>query len=251
MRSLVPPTIHALLQARIDSLDRDVRMVMERGAVEGEVFHLGAVAELSPDPLRSDVESHLATLVRKEFIRSAPPTFPADEGFRFRHLLIRDAAYESLPKATRALLHERFADWLATHDLIETDEIVGYHLEQAHRYRAELNGRTGRSRDSPVARPGISRPPGKGRLNAATSTLLALCSAVPRACYRIRTRRDSRLHRTTRMRYSSRAHAKPGTCFRKRGRPQPANAGSRRSIDGDHEDRYGQASSPRKRDVAE
>ena len=66
-----------------------------------------------PDPVRSAVESHLATLVRKELIRSTAPTFPEDEGFRFRHLLIRDAAYESLPKATRAELHERFADWLA------------------------------------------------------------------------------------------------------------------------------------------
>ena len=136
---VVPPTIHALLQARIDSLDGDVRVVMERGSVEGEVFHRGSVAVLSPDPLRPAVESHLATLVRKELIRSTPPTFPEDEGFRFRHLLIRDAAYESLPKSTRAELHERFAVWLATHDLVERDEIVGYHLEQAHRYRSELD----------------------------------------------------------------------------------------------------------------
>ncbi len=136
----VPPTIHALLQARIDSLDHDVRLVMERGAVEGEVFHRGSVAVLSPDPVRPAVESHLQTLVRKELIRTTSPTFPSDEGFRFRHLLIRDAAYESLPKATRAELHERFADWLTTHDLLERDEIVGYHLEQAQRYRAELDG---------------------------------------------------------------------------------------------------------------
>jgi class 3 adenylate cyclase/tetratricopeptide (TPR) repeat protein len=135
----VPPTIHALLQARIDSLDGDVRVVMERGSIEGEVFHRGAVAVLTPDPVRGEVESHLTTLVRKELIRSTAPTFPEDEGFRFRHLLIRDAAYESLPKATRAELHERFADWLSQHDLVERDEIVGYHLEQAHTYRAELD----------------------------------------------------------------------------------------------------------------
>jgi tetratricopeptide (TPR) repeat protein len=89
--------------------------------------------------VKSDVEAHLATLVRKELIRSTPPTFPMDEGFRFRHLLIRDAAYESLPKATRAELHERFADWLSTRELVEGDELVGYHLEQAHRYRAEMD----------------------------------------------------------------------------------------------------------------
>src|SRR5262245_46048535 len=135
----VPPTIHALLQARIDTLDGDVRLVMERGAIEGEVFHRGTVAELAPPAMRDGVETHLATLVRKELIRSTTPQFPDDQGFRFRHLLIRDAAYESLPKATRAELHERFADWLARHVLVESDEIVGYHLEQAHRYRAELD----------------------------------------------------------------------------------------------------------------
>jgi tetratricopeptide (TPR) repeat protein len=137
---VVPPTIHALLQARIDSLDGDVRVVMERGSVEGEVFHRGAVSELSPALVRGDVGSHLTTLVRKELIRSTSSTFPQDEGYRFRHLLIRDAAYESLPKATRAELHEQFAGWLSTHNLVEGDEIVGYHLEQAHRYRSELDG---------------------------------------------------------------------------------------------------------------
>ena len=135
----VPPTIHALLQARIDTLDSDVRVVMERGSIEGEVFHRGAVAVLAPEPVRDGVGDHLTTLVLKELIRSTPPTFPDDEGFRFRHLLIRDAAYESLPKATRAELHERFAEWLSTQQLVEQDEIVGYHLEQAHRYRFELD----------------------------------------------------------------------------------------------------------------
>ncbi|MBA3434312.1 MAG: AAA family ATPase [Actinobacteria bacterium] len=136
---VVPPTIHALLQARLDTLGIDERLVIERGSVEGEVFHRGAVAELAPDSARPELGSHLATLVRKELIRSVASTFAEDEGFRFRHLLIRDAAYESLPKATRARLHERFADWLVGHDLIEGDEIVGYHVEQAHRYRSELD----------------------------------------------------------------------------------------------------------------
>ena len=135
----VPPTIHALLQARLDTLDSDERLVIERGSVEGEIFHRGSVAVLAPEPVRPTLESHLSTLVRKELIRPDRGTFPDDEAFRFRHLLIRDAAYESLPKATRAELHEQFADWLAQHDLVEKDEILGYHLEQAHRYRAELD----------------------------------------------------------------------------------------------------------------
>ena len=136
---LVPPTIQALLQARLDQLGADERVVMERGSVEGQVFHRGSVEELAPAPMRLALESHLSTLVRKELIRPDRATFPDDDAFRFRHLLIRDAAYESLPKATRAQLHEQFADWLGHHDLIERDEILGYHLEQAHRYRAELD----------------------------------------------------------------------------------------------------------------
>ena len=87
------------------------------GAVEGEVFHRGSVVELAPPPVQPAVESHLVN-ARSQ---GADPCrqrrcSPDDEAFRFRHLLIRDAAYESLPKATRAELHERFADWLATHE---------------------------------------------------------------------------------------------------------------------------------------
>ena len=136
---VVPPTIHALLQARLDALGGEERVVIERGSVEGEVFHRGSVAQLAPPLVGSAVESHLSTLVRKELIRPDSTAFPGDEAFRFRHLLIRDAAYESLPKATRAELHERFAGWLEGHELVERDEILGYHLEQAHRYRRELD----------------------------------------------------------------------------------------------------------------
>ncbi|PWU20400.1 MAG: hypothetical protein C5B48_12600 [Candidatus Rokuibacteriota bacterium] len=137
----VPSTVHALLQARLDQLAPAERTVMERGSVEGQVFHRSAVVELTRAP---DVELQLATLVRKELIHPAPATLGDDHAFRFRHLLIRDAAYDALPKETRAELHERFADWLECHgrELIELDEVVGYHLEQAARYRREL-GRPG------------------------------------------------------------------------------------------------------------
>ena len=112
---------------------------MERGSVEGQVFHRAAVSELAPAAVRDDVRGHLVGLVRKELIRPERATFPGDDAFRFRHLLIRDAAYESLPKETRADLHERFAEWLERRsELIELDEIVGYHLEQAALYRGAL-----------------------------------------------------------------------------------------------------------------
>jgi tetratricopeptide (TPR) repeat protein len=86
------------------------------------------------------VMPRLARLVRKELIRPDRTQLPGDDAFRFRHLLVRDAAYDALPKSTRAELHERFADWLGEHgtDLIEVDEILGFHLEQAARYKAEL-----------------------------------------------------------------------------------------------------------------
>src|SRR5438552_1109573 len=133
----VPPTIQALLAARLDRLRSDERTVIERGAVEGKVFHRSAVAELAPE---TNVEPHLASLVRKELIRPDRGVIADDDAFRFRHLLIRDAAYEALPKETRAELHVRFADWLERRgaDLVERDEILGYHLEQAALYRAEL-----------------------------------------------------------------------------------------------------------------
>jgi class 3 adenylate cyclase/tetratricopeptide (TPR) repeat protein len=136
---VVPPTIHALLQARLDRLGGDERTVIERGAVEGKIFHRGAVLELAPAPVRPAVSTHLLTLVRKELIRPEQATLPGEDAFRFRHLLIRDAAYESVPKETRAALHEQFAAWLDTHaQLVEQDEIVGYHLEQAARYLEEI-----------------------------------------------------------------------------------------------------------------
>jgi class 3 adenylate cyclase/tetratricopeptide (TPR) repeat protein len=133
----VPPTLKALLAARLDQLETGERSVLERGAVEGELFHRGAVHALSEN---GKVTPHLASLVRKQLIRPDKPLFPVEDGFRFCHVLIRDAAYDALPKATRAELHERVAGWLEEYgrNLIELDEILGLHLEQAVRYKAEL-----------------------------------------------------------------------------------------------------------------
>jgi class 3 adenylate cyclase/tetratricopeptide (TPR) repeat protein len=134
----VPPTLKALLAARLDQLDEHERKVLERGSVEGEIFHRGSVQALSPE--ETQVTTRLAALVRHQLVRPARAQLAGDDGYRFRHLLIRDAAYDALPKAVRAELHVRFADWLDKHgdDLVERDEIVGYHLEQAARYDAEL-----------------------------------------------------------------------------------------------------------------
>ncbi len=136
---IVPPTIQALLAARLDQLAAAERGVLECGAVEGEVFHRGAVQALAP--AEAEIDSRLTTLVRKELVRPDRATLPGEDAYRFRHLLIRDAAYDALPKSTRATLHESFARWLETQagSLIELDEMVGYHFEQAYRYRTELS----------------------------------------------------------------------------------------------------------------
>jgi tetratricopeptide (TPR) repeat protein len=137
----VPPTIQLLLPARLDRLDAQERAVIERGSVEGKVFHEGAVTTLTPETLRPQVRTRLLALARKELIRPDRAEFVGQDAFRFRHLLIRDAAYQAMPKEQRADLHERFAAWLelaAGERLAEYEEILGYHLERAYRYRAEL-----------------------------------------------------------------------------------------------------------------
>ncbi len=92
----LPPTIQAVLAARLDQLDADERTVLEAAAVEGEVFHLGAVQALTPDEPR--LTAQLTALVRKEFVRPDRPAFEREDGFRFRHLLLRDATYDAIPK---------------------------------------------------------------------------------------------------------------------------------------------------------
>jgi tetratricopeptide (TPR) repeat protein len=141
----VPPTIAALLAARLERLSPPERATIERASVVGKVFWWGSVAELSPSEDRPAVGGHLTTLVSRELIRPDPvgpdaTVFPGDEAFRFRHLLVRDAAYTRLPKASRAELHERFATWLEAHAGGASDysAIVGYHLEQAVLHMREL-----------------------------------------------------------------------------------------------------------------
>ncbi|TMM11168.1 MAG: hypothetical protein E6F98_11540 [Actinobacteria bacterium] len=128
----VPPTIHALLAARLDRLEPEERAVLERAAVAGRDFSREAVAELAGD----DVAATLLSLVRKELVRPDLSGASDEDRFRFRHALIRDAAYSGIPKATRVELHEQFARWLERRGA--EDELVGYHLEQAYTCGVEL-----------------------------------------------------------------------------------------------------------------
>ncbi|MDQ5821521.1 MAG: AAA family ATPase, partial [Actinomycetota bacterium] len=174
---VVPPTLQALLAARLDQLETAERSVLERGAIEGEIFHRGAVQALAPD--ETQVTPRLAALVRKELIRPDRTPLQGEDGFRFRHLLIRDAAYDALPKGTRADLHERFAAWLEAHgaELVELDELLGYHLEQACRYRAEL----GLANDDQLAAAARRRLTAAGRRAELRSDYGAAVSLLERA----------------------------------------------------------------------
>jgi predicted ATPase/class 3 adenylate cyclase len=138
---MVPPTISALLSARLDRLSDGERAVLQTGSVAGLVFPVEAVQELAPAAIREHVGREMETLVRKLLIRADAAIFASSSVFRFEHLMVRDCAYQGLLKRTRAELHERYGEWVervAGDRIAEYEEIVGYHLEQAHALRAEL-----------------------------------------------------------------------------------------------------------------
>ncbi|MFL6222486.1 MAG: AAA family ATPase [Actinomycetes bacterium] len=183
----IPPSIQALLAARLDRLEDAERAVLERAAVAGQMFEQRAVVELSPPAERGTVPARLQALVRRELLRPSPSRLAGDQGFQFRHLLVRDAAYDAIPKQTRAELHELFAVWverMAGPRLRELEEIVGYHLEQAWRYRAELgivDQRNRRLATVAARRLGAAgrRALGRGDLPAASKLLERALSLLP------------------------------------------------------------------------
>jgi class 3 adenylate cyclase/tetratricopeptide (TPR) repeat protein len=173
----VPPTLHALLAARIDRLGERERAAAQRGSVEGRLFHRGAVAALLPEPERPEVGAHLLSLVRKELIRPDQATLPGDDAFRFGHILIRDAAYDAIPKRQRAVLHEQFATWLEARLGDDApDEVVGYHLEQAYLYGAELG-----APDATVGSRAAERIAGAGRAAMVRQDMAAAVNLLSRA----------------------------------------------------------------------
>ncbi len=135
----IPPTIHALIAARLGRLPPDERRVLETAAVSGSKhFVRSALRKLMSDDDQAVVDASLLSLARKDLLSARPGR---EDAYRFRHVLIRDAAYAGIPKELRARLHERYADWAANTragKAGDIDEIVGYHLEQAVRYREQL-----------------------------------------------------------------------------------------------------------------
>jgi class 3 adenylate cyclase/tetratricopeptide (TPR) repeat protein len=137
----VPPSIQAVIAERLDRLTPEERSVMECAAVLGKQFVRREVVDLSRPENRAGVGDALRALVRKGLVGPDLSAPEREDGFRFGHVLIRDVAYDAMPKELRAELHERYPDWLEQHAAdraTELEEIAGYHLEQAFRLRAEL-----------------------------------------------------------------------------------------------------------------
>ena len=136
----IPPTIHALLAARLDQLPDEERSVVDPASVIGLVFPQAALESMVEDDVRPEIPAHLERLAAKQLMRLEAD---AAASYRFGHLMIRDAAYAGLLKRTRARLHEAFVAWAdvanrASDRETEFEEILGYHMEQAYQYRVAL-----------------------------------------------------------------------------------------------------------------
>jgi len=139
----VPPAVEALVAVELDHLTADERSVLELASVVGRVFDWRSVAALAPAPLGPRVVGVLLALTRRNLLQVGDRRH-GEDAFSFRHRLLRDAAYQAIPKRERAILHVRAADHLQ-------DEGVEQHLGQAYRYLAQLAG--DEPRPAPVVRP--------------------------------------------------------------------------------------------------
>jgi len=138
---LFPDTVDAVMAARLDGLPEGERSVLAAGSVEGMRFHEDVVAELTSLSAKQ-LEDALAGLARKELIHRDRAEFRGD-AYTFRHALIRETSYESIPKGARADLHEAFTGWVEWNlgDRVwEYEEMLGFHLERAHALRVDVVG---------------------------------------------------------------------------------------------------------------
>ena len=135
----IPDTLQALIGARIDRLPGAERVLLQRAAAMGRIFMAGALKELSPE--LDDVSDALDDLLLRDLIVREPrTTISGEQAYKFRHVLIREVAYSGLSKSSRAELHRAFAVWLKERAGDELVEIRAFHLDQAARLLAELDG---------------------------------------------------------------------------------------------------------------
>ena len=185
----VPPTIQALLAARLDLLGPEERAVIEAAAVAGLVFPEEALHELVSDEVAAQLEKIIHSLCRKHLVQTGVESIGGGAHYRFAHVLVREAAYQGMLKRTRATLHERFVRWAdrvnSDRDrAVEFEEILGYHLEQAYGNLKELGplddhglelGRRAAERLSSAGRRAFAR----GDMSAAANLLRRAAMLLP------------------------------------------------------------------------
>jgi class 3 adenylate cyclase/tetratricopeptide (TPR) repeat protein len=137
----IPDSLQALIGARIDRLPAGQKIVLQRGSVIGRIFWAGAIDSLSPEYDADELEDMLDDLLLRDFVtREERSTITGESAYRFKHGLIREVSYGGLSKSGRAEYHTRFAEWLRQKADKELLEIRAYHLDQACRLYAELDG---------------------------------------------------------------------------------------------------------------
>ena len=108
----LPGSVHGIIAARLDALDAADKELLQDAAVVGKVFWSGALAAIGARD-RLDVEGRLPALERRELVRRSRRSSVAGESeYAFRHALVRDVAYGSIPRAARADRHRRAAEWI-------------------------------------------------------------------------------------------------------------------------------------------
>ena len=185
---MLPPTIQALLGARLQRLGPGASSVLARAAIIGKDFGVRAVRELLPPEARGPLDRNLQTLVAKRLVHHNPSDRRPRQEYSFRHILIQEAAYRAIPKSLRAELHHRFADWLEYvlwEPATARPEILGYHLEQSVRYLSEL--RPAEAQSSPLSRRAAGHLETAGRAAhdrddaiAAVNLLIRAAALLPR-----------------------------------------------------------------------
>ena len=144
----VPPTLTALLQARLDGLPLPERRALQRAAVVGRLFWNDPVAELL-EARREEVDATLdSARNRKLILRQERSSFAGADEYQFKHALLRDVAYETVLLKYRAEFHRRVARWLEEHAGERIGEYMGLiagHYELAGEYdrAAEFYQRSG------------------------------------------------------------------------------------------------------------
>ena len=146
----VPRSIHALIAARLDALPKEEKVVLQDAAVVGRYFWPSGVARIAATPVDETSEIFARLRAKELVVPNRPSSFSGEPEFAFHHVLIRDVAYESLPKSARAAKHVVAAMWAidrAGDRKEEFAELIATHYAAATDYLEEIRGPTAVDRD--------------------------------------------------------------------------------------------------------